>query len=45
MRATAQEMRTLTQNPKPLEMSVPVVKLAEVQFVTSMPMYMEAMHI
>lgn len=44
MRATAQEMMILTQNPKPLEMSVPVVRLAEVQFVTSMPMYMDAMH-
>ena len=38
-------MMTLTQNPKPLEMSEPVVRLAEVQFVTSIPMYMEAMHI
>lgn len=38
-------MRILTQKPKLLEMSVPVVKLAEVQFVTNMPMYMDAMHI
>jgi len=35
--ATTQEITTLTQNPKLFDMRVPVVRLADVQFVTSMP--------
>jgi len=36
-RAISQEMVALTQNPNPFEIRSPVVRLAEVQLVSSMP--------
>ena len=38
MRVVTQDMTILTQKPKSFETRSPVVKLADVQFVTSMPM-------
>lgn len=38
MRVVTQDMTILTQKPKSLDTRSPVVKLADVQFVTSMPM-------
>lgn len=43
-KAVAQERVILTQKPKLLEMSWSVVRLAEVQFVISIPTYTEARH-
>ena len=43
-KAVAQERVIRTQKPKLLEMSWSVVRLAEVQFVISMPTYTEARH-
>jgi hypothetical protein len=40
-----QDKHTLTQNPKPLDSSSPVIILAEPQFVISIPTYIDAKHI
>lgn len=45
MSIVTQDIATLTQKPKSFEVKFPVVGLAEVQFVTSIPIYIDAMHI
>lgn len=41
----AQDIETRTQNPKSLLLITPVVKLTDIQLVTSIDTYMDAMHI
>jgi len=43
-RVVVQDNTTRTQKPKPLDVRLPVTMLAEVQFVISMPTYIEARH-
>lgn len=43
-KAVAHDRVILTQNPKSFDISTPVVRLADVQFVISIPTYIEAKH-